>query len=160
LHFFCIFFANLWHFRKKNVRKCPDFPPKFPEGTLLRRAVSVKIMFFRGRISRISRNCTNLSRGISGISGNFREFPEFRQNRSKKALFFLCIYKRLQPENQKNPRIFPRDFPEIFREFPGFPEIFRDFGKTQFSQFLEFLAIRWYNVNVKQSFESAFINCK
>ena len=120
LHFFAIFFANLWHFRKKNVRKCPDFPPKFPEGTLLRRAVSVKIMFFRGRISRISRNCTNFSRKFPGISGIF---PKSTQ----KWPFFTDVYKRLQPENTKKPRIFPRDFPGIFREFPEFPEIFRNF---------------------------------
>ena len=133
LHFLC-FFAFFLHFFCKFVtfseKKCPKmsrFPPEIPGGYPAAQSGFCKNHVFSGT------NFPNFPKLHKFVPGNFRNFREFpgisgiSPKSVQKRPFFIDVYKRLQPENKKKPRIFPRDFPGIFREFPGFPENFRNF---------------------------------
>ena len=103
------------------------FPPEIPGGYPAAQSVFCKKHVFSGT------DFPNFPKLHKFVPRNFPEFPEFpefpgvRPTRIQKSPGFLYIYKRLQPENTKKPRIFPRGFRGIFRGFSGNS---RDFGKT------------------------------
>ena len=115
------------------------FPPEIPGGYPAAQSVFCKIHDFSGT------DFPNFPKLHKFVPRNFPKFPEFpeisgiRPPRVQKSAVFLYIYKRLQPENTKKPRIFPRGFPGIFRGFSGIPGIS---GKTHISRICTFREIQ------------------